>query len=147
MRKIFTPAVGALKSAQGRIIAGLTLLALTVWLCEPTVTGIWNWEAVAAFSAAFVAWFFGCLPDHADGGELTPPTRPAASEHDRQLFERFREIFSEAERQFLRHHDFGGTFNWHNLDGMRAVADGWHGAEFEFDDPDLQASFVVVLQK
>lgn len=43
-------------------------------------------------------------------------------------------------RHTLGRHDFGGSFRWSSLAGLQTVAD-WRGAEYEFDDPDLQRIF------
>jgi len=54
---------------------------------------------------------------------------------------------SPAEVSFLRGHDFGGSFLTSSLDGLRRISMEWHGAAYEFDDPELQGPFEFLLVK
>lgn len=125
----------ALKTAQGRISTGLALITATVVLCEPTVTWVPNWGAIATFVVALVAWFFGCL----DKGT---PSR----DDDRQLLQRFRTTLTEQEQLFIRMNDFGSPFELQHLNGMTEIYENWHGPSFEFDDEEIQKRFATVLE-
>ena len=75
------------------------------------------------------------------------PVEKLASDHDTKLLEKFRALFSENEKTFLREHDLGNSFNWQRLDGTSELADGWRGAEFQFDDDAVQGKLSAIIQK
>jgi hypothetical protein len=71
---------------------------------------------------------------------MAPPER-SVSQHDRDLLASFRALLPQAQKEFLRDHDFGGSFCWESLKGIRELADRWRGAEYEFDNPEVQKHF------
>jgi hypothetical protein len=56
-------------------------------------------------------------------------------------------LLSDQEREFLRTHDFGTSFKWDHLNALQELAEGWKGAEYEFDDEKIQGSFGVLIEK
>jgi hypothetical protein len=123
-----------LKTAWGRLTAGVTLILTVAWLNDGQITGLIDWRATTAFVAAFLAWLYGCLPD-----------RAKASEHDKQLFQRFRLLLDDQALDMLREQDFGAAFWFKRLDGMQEVAVTWNGANFDFDDPAIKKAFSPLL--
>jgi hypothetical protein len=62
-----------------------------------------------------------------------PTLHPA----DRELGNKLRSLFDAKTRRFIREHDFGQPFNVRSLANIEIVADDWRGAEFEFENSEL----------
>jgi hypothetical protein len=67
----------------------------------------------------------------------TPPPNP----HDVQLFNSFRELFDDNVMYFLRTHDFGNGFDRFFFTRLNDVSAAWVGARYEFEDPELRATW------
>lgn len=138
--RVIWRAACALRSAQGRFTSGVAAMLMLVWLLWPSEPWRLEPEPLMAFALAFIAWLFS----------LAEPGRSSSvaggSNHDRGLFDRFKETLQEDERQFLREHDFGGAFDRARMSGIREISATWRGASFEFDDPALEAEFTPLLQ-
>ena len=46
--------------------------------------------------------------------------------------------------ELLRNHNFGTPWRRSRLDSIAEIAEGWRGARFEFQDPDLNAALAKV---
>ncbi len=66
--------------------------------------------------------------------------------HDIELLRRFRSQFTEVRKDFLRDHDFWGSFRRDALDFVTEVGN-WRGARFEFVDAELNALFEIVKER
>jgi len=71
------------------------------------------------------------------------PSSEAPNTHDVALLRRFRAEFTEARKDFLRDHNFWGSFHSSALDAAFEVA-AWRGAASEFTDERLEQSFAIV---
>jgi len=131
----FSIALELLRSTAGRGLAGLTALAMLAWFLWPEDPWTIHPDALSAFVVAFVAWV----------ASLGPSDIPPSTQHDRDLLKKFRALLSDGERSFLRDHNFGDTFDLERLKGIRELVDVWRGAEYEFDDEDVQAQFSNTL--
>ena len=45
----------------------------------------------------------------------------------------------------MRQHDMGNSFSWNSLEGTQQLAGYWTGAEFEFDDKNVQEKFAKLV--
>jgi hypothetical protein len=70
-----------------------------------------------------------------------PP--PGPNPQDVELLRRLRSEFTEPRKDFLRDHNFHGSFPSAALDCVTEVA-YWRGARFEFTDPEVERFFAVV---
>ncbi|WP_332770114.1 hypothetical protein [Phenylobacterium sp.] len=119
-------------------------MSMLAWFLWPTSAWRVEPEPLFAFLGAFLLWAYSNSNDDIAGG---PQDEGTFSGHDKKLLGEFRACFSEEEKRFLREHDFGGAFNWKKLEGLQNFAADWQGAEYEFDDPDVQIKFAEILQK
>jgi hypothetical protein len=123
-----------LQTTAGRALTGLTAMAAIVVFLWPVEGWRFDPSLFAACALSFVAWL-------ASLGETKRPTA-----HDVELLKQFRALISDQVRSTLRSHDFGGSYSRSWVSGLNEVA-YWRGAEFEFDDRDLQARFAKVVEK
>lgn len=72
-----------------------------------------------------------------------PPAEPHP--HDLELVRRWQALLTEPVRLFLREHNFGDVYLRKNLAALHEINETWHGAKFEFDDPELQRAFQEFL--
>ncbi len=124
-----------LNSALGRGLTGVSAMASLAWLLWPVPQWQLNPEALAAFVIALSVWLASLAP---------APIRHASS-HDVELLKRFRALLSEGEKDFLRTYDLGGGFSWNRLTKTQEFAITWHGAEYEFDDVEVQEKFSSIV--
>jgi hypothetical protein len=136
MNSPVTNAWTSLRSSVGRAAAGLSAFATLVWFLWPDEHWHVQPDAMAALAVAFIAWIASAVPNE--------PKR--ASQHDRELLQKFRALIAEDEKYFLGAFDLGNTFSWHDLEGTQALAERWHGAEYEFDDENVQKRFAPIVQ-
>lgn len=125
-----------LHTVVGRGLAGLSALATLTWFLWPEANWHIHGDALASLVISVTAWI----------ASLSPVPIKKASEHDIQLLRRFRDLFSEGEKDFLREHDFGNSFSLNRLSGTRELADRWHGAEYEFDDVQIQEKLDPIVR-
>ncbi|MGE3302797.1 MAG: hypothetical protein AB7M12_06755 [Hyphomonadaceae bacterium] len=131
----------ALRTALGRSAAGLAALLTLAWLLWPKEPWRPDPEPLVAFLLALATWIASLVEERAIPTEATSPIDAKSyTPHDGALLERFRRLMTDNVRHTLGRHDFGGSFRWSSLAGLQTVAD-WRGAEYEFDDPDLQRIF------
>jgi hypothetical protein len=130
-----TTAFDWLRSAAGRSTSSVAVFAALIWFLWPEQNWHVHPDALAGLVVAVVAWL----------AALTPREKHSPSAHDRELLAKFRALLSDDEKAFLRQHDFGGTFSIHRLKGVRELADAWTGAEYEFDDKQVQDAFGALL--
>jgi hypothetical protein len=75
------------------------------------------------------------------------PTAPAEpNPQDVALLRKFRLLFRENHKDFLRNHNFHGAFHLDALEPVSDVAE-WRGASYEFADPDVEQAFALVKSK
>lgn len=138
LRGGFRAALNFLRSAKGQLTAGVTAMATLVWLLWPSPQ--WNMqpEPTVAFTLALMAWLLS-LSDARDGNSSSAPTH-----HDRLLLQKIAEKLSHNLRLFLRKHHFGASFQSAILVPLYDVANGWVGADYAFDDVDLDSRFTAL---
>lgn len=61
--------------------------------------------------------------------------------HDVALVDKVRRLFDRRLRILLHRHNFGDRYRRHLLDPLHDMEEDWVGAEYEFEDAKLQASF------
>ncbi len=132
-----------LRQAWPRLAAAASVMGSLVWLLWPEKG--WHAEGEPSFvlAGAVCAWLFFELIGPSDASPRNDnPTTPIREPHssDITLYERFNATFGEADRRFLREHDFRMPFDSAFLDGLETVSE-WAGADFEFHDGDLQTAF------
>lgn len=71
------------------------------------------------------------------------PRKNKPNPHDVRLIEEFRRQFTEPQVNFLRAHNFWGSFPSNALDNVFEVA-AWRGAAYEFTDEEIEALFEQV---
>jgi len=108
--------------------SGLFAMLALGWLLRPE--GNWSIqpEPLVVFLPAFVVWVLASIY-HPHGG---------ISSHDQDLLQKIRDKFDADVRMFLREHDFGGPFERTLSIPLLEVARSWQGADFDFDDPEMQ---------
>ena len=80
-----------------------------------------------AIISAFLAWVAAeVFTEQANATQLSP--------HDVSLYEKFRGLFNGATLEFLREHDFGGSFHPDAMDGVVEFAAAWQGKTYEFQN-------------
>ncbi len=70
--------------------------------------------------------------------------RTEPTPHDVELFQRYRQLITASDLDFLRTHDFGNSFYRARTDGLDELAKTWTAARNEFNDPDLERLFAIV---
>ena len=113
-------------SIEGRLIAGVAAMVAAANLARSGQYWPPQWEAATAFLAAFAAWLFA---------EFRSRASPYA--HDIGLFKRIMDLIDDAERDFLRNHDFHVSFLRERLKGSREIR-LWEGARYQFLDKAIQ---------
>lgn len=142
-----------IRTSWGRLTSGLLAMLALCWLNGAKFTGVIDWEPTLTFVTLALAWLYSCLPDQAEGriaGEaapIPPEIERKVSAHDRELFEKFKEIFDDNLFGFLREHDMGAAFDLTLIEGLREVSAVWKGALYRFDDPDLADPFEELLSE
>jgi hypothetical protein len=78
-----------------------------------------------------------------------PPPPPEVIDADRDLYRQFIELLpSDGTAMYLlQHHDFGGSFERHDLDDLRTFAIQWTAPEFEFLDEEIDKRRLDLIQK
>jgi hypothetical protein len=71
---------------------------------------------------------------------------PDPTNHDVDLYRKFRALITNNDLTFLRETNFGNTFSWSQLDHVAELIDDWRGARYEFNDPEVQQVFDGVIQ-
>jgi hypothetical protein len=141
----------SLKTAWGRLIAGLTVVLTLCWLNGARFTGVVDWEPTVAFILAALAWLYGCFPDQEPSvrpSEAHDAAAPSSlSAHDTSLYARFTQEFDNNVQLVLRRQDFAAAFDTADLDKVREISATWRGPNYEFDDPELSPQFAELLQK
>ena len=64
--------------------------------------------------------------------------------HDVELLRRFHDQIPIRLKLFLRQHNFGNSFIFTKLAPLHQMNEDWEGADFEFNDPQVQAAFAPV---
>jgi hypothetical protein len=125
-----------LTSLEGRLTAGVALIAAIV-------IGLWPDHArpidpakAAAVGTAGLAWLFAEI-----GGRRVP------SEHDLKLFEQIVSTIPQQVLDFLKDQDFGvGSYNDPGTGALHEVA-YWQGSRFEFTDSALNKKWLAVQRR
>lgn len=115
-----------LHSSQGRIVAGVAMMAALVNGLGPDTSRPFDFEKAATVALAAMVWLFAEI-----GNQVT------ASESDINLYKRAKAIMDDAALSFLRHHDFGGSLRDSQTSAVGVIC-SWHGADAEFLDPKVQ---------
>ena len=102
------------------------------WFMSSFVGKLFPYDAAVALITTFAAWLYAESQNLKTSGR-TNKLHP----HDVALGGRLRAAFGEETRRFLREHSFGQPFHMEKISAIEAVADDWSGAEFEFEDVDL----------
>jgi hypothetical protein len=110
----------------------LTALAVFLW---PKKEWSVEPEKLFALVAALAAWV----------GSLIPDRGPTA--HDVELFDKFQAVMSPEWINWLRRHDFGGSFGTNRTQPLLDIDGDWEGPAFMFDDPILQTKFDPLVAK
>ena len=120
------------KSAWTRIALGFAAGAALLSAVNPTFGPAIDVAKVSALVLAAIAWI---------AAELFTERESAAQvhAHDRDLYDQFAALFDTQTTDFLKHHDFG--FSWERS-AMRPVFElaRWDGEALSFEDKRLQAS-------
>lgn len=125
-----------LHTTLGQALSGITALASLAWFLWPEEHWRVHPDALASLIVTLLAWIVSLSP-----------TKASSTKHDRELFQKFRDVVGEKERTFLREHDLGNSFSWKSLNGLTELADRWKGAEFEFDDPEMQKKLAEIVRR
>jgi hypothetical protein len=111
-------------------LATLAALAVMLW---PTKDWHLEPERLSAFGLTLLAWIVASLPED------------ESSVHDTELFARFQAVITPSEVNWLRRHDFGGSFSTSRLQPIFDIDGDWEGAAFTFDDSVLHPQFESLL--
>jgi len=124
------------RSALGNAATSVIALATLTWFLwhEP------QWQAHPDALAALVASLIAMAVS------FTPTKISKPSKHDVALLAQFRALVSEDEKMFLRDHDLADSFSWKSLKGCQDLADRWIGAEYEFDNREVQAKLADIVK-
>lgn len=124
-----------LHSAEGRVVAGATLIAALVVGLWPDPNRPFDPEKAGAILVAVVLWLYAEL-----GGA------PSPSKLDIELHRRIKEVMDDSALTFLRDHDFGGSLRDSQTQPIGIVC-SWHGANAEFRDTKVQAAWASCREK
>lgn len=70
-----------------------------------------------------------------------PPAAAEPHPHDLTLIARWKACLNDPLRRFLRDHDFGEPYRRKLLHPLNEIDAQWHGAQYEFDDAELDRAF------
>lgn len=123
-----------MKKYLSRVGALIILLLAIAWLCRAP-----DWEPAIAFFIALTGYLSLDFWQIARG----------LSRHDKELIQKFRELFSEESGtvSFLREHDIAIPFHNRFMTPVFTFHDTWIGIEFEFDDKQLEDAKVKLKIK
>jgi hypothetical protein len=124
-----------LNSARGRVGTGIFLMASVAYLNDGQFTGKVDWDAAIFFLTALGAWAVSCIPEN------------ISTTHDAKLYNEFCDLMDSNTLQMLKNQDFGAFFFTQPLSKIHQIAHHWHGVYYEFENPDIQAKFVPLLQQ
>lgn len=131
-------------SPLGRIGLGIIALGTIALGLLPTAGATFDPEKSFAAAVAVVAWLFS---------EVTSAVRHPAERsnqlgsHDLDLGTRLRSIATDDFMRFLDEHDFGGSFRDAEALRIHDLADFSRYASSEFDDPTLQAAWLLASKE
>lgn len=135
--------VSGLQTLAGRAAAGIAVFGALVWFLWPSSSWQVEPEPLLALIVSAAGWLGSLGPTRqAESEKPLPPTT-----HDVKLLARFRETLTEPAKRFLRDQDLLSTFNWKTIDCLLEISHSWRGAEFAFDDEELEALFVPLRSK
>ena len=97
------------------------------WHLEP--------EKLFAFIVAAAAWLVSIFPER----------RP--SQHDVELFASFQRLITPNWINWLRRHDFGGSFREDRATPLFEIDHAWEGAAYVFDDAVLKTKFEPLVEQ
>ncbi len=133
--------VSGLQTLAGRAAAGIAVFGALVWFLWPSSSWQVEPEPLLALIVSAAGWLGSLGPTRqAESEKPLPPTT-----HDVKLLARFRETLTEPAKRFLRDQDLLSTFNWKTIDCLLEISHSWRGAEFAFDDEELEALFVPLI--
>ncbi|MCK2045599.1 MULTISPECIES: hypothetical protein [Chromohalobacter] len=129
----------------GRVVAFTAVLAALLWLVRPeggfeyTV----HWDKLITFLLALSAF----LGTEGYAGTLAKRKGWNVHPNDQALLRRlFRELDPDGVVQFLREHDFGGTFMRSSTAPVLRFADTWVGADKEFQDNEVEVKHKELVE-
>jgi hypothetical protein len=127
--KIVSLFTKALHSAQGRIVAGIGMVAALVNGLSPDQSRQFDAGKAATVLVAVVVWLYS---------ELAGASQP--SNVDVELYRRIKELMNDEALTFLKDHDFGGSLHDSKTSPVGEIC-SWHGANNEFRDSKIQKAW------
>jgi hypothetical protein len=127
----------------GSAIAILGASALTGWVDQLVAhlvgfrleqTTPWIGFAVMLVGVAMLAY---------GAGKANPTPNP----NDVELYDSFKEVFSDGVRNFLEEHSFGNDFGRDDLAGVFAFPATWRGTRYDFQDDELDTALDFVKNR
>ena len=123
-------------SVLARIGLGCAAIATTVVNMPPATNLAFDLEKTIVVAGAIIAWLSSEIMSF----------KPAPHQHDIDLRNRLRSLM-KPDMDFLRDHDFGGTFHRRSLTGIRRISVDWVGVAHQFQDRAIQARWVPIQKK
>lgn len=107
-------------------------MVASAWAASSYSGVVFSFDAYLATLGAFSAWI--ALEKSSLGSAASSPS---LHPHDVSLGRSLRELFDEKTRRFLRETSVGTPFHNDFLNNLEILADDWVGAEFEFEEAEL----------
>ncbi|QNP81955.1 hypothetical protein [Agrobacterium tumefaciens] len=123
----------------------LTACSLSgIWFGYSFASDEFPWEPIISWVLAFATW----IGFDVQAGEK-PKVSAQIHPHDKALARELRAKLDHRTITFLRDITFGEPFRSSSLDGLESLASDWRGAEFEFENSELDniASEIVRLSR
>lgn len=141
LRVKFGQSAIALQSLAGRAVSGIAVFCALAWFLWPSSSWRPEPEPLGLLIVSLIAWLGSLQPTQTPAIETPASPTP----HDVRLLSRFRETVTEAAKRFLTDQDLLGSFNWKQIDCLMEISHDWRGAEFAFDDADIQGRFAPLV--
>lgn len=113
--------------------------------CPDDATVAQRQVARAGLAKALVPRLKDILSDEVLRAGRVPAAPAEPHPHDLDLVVRWRQALGEPLRQLLREQNFGDAYLRSHLSPLHEIYETWHGAQFEFEDPELQRPFKAFL--
>lgn len=92
-----------------------------------------------------IAFFFSWLV--LDIKSYSPKEKGGLHPHDKALGIQLRQLINEKTQKFLRGQSFGQPFRSELIHNIEMLADEWHGADYEFENADLDNQLAELVRQ
>ena len=140
--RVLVAVMSGLQTLAGRAATGIAVFCALAWFLWPSP----SWQVEPEPWLVLLVSVVGWLTSLGHARQVAPEKHSTPTTHDVKLLGSFRATLTEPAKRFLRDQDLLATFNWKTVDCLLAISHDWRGAEFAFDDKELQARFSPLIE-